>query len=273
MLYKYYSINSDNSTNAANNLTKSEPCYAIENLRNEEVSFTSLDSLNDPLEGIGSCLLENSGIESPVLKGTVKQIITEELQDVINFKYRVFCATKKFNNPLLWAYYANAHKGFCVGYEDSDIKEISDHFDSVKYCKERPLFSYITESDCKKLLYYKSIYWNREEEYRAVYVLKEDDILDCDASIFYDQEKQEEGKIYKSAGGREVKSTSKFFLKRCKAKEIYLGMKMKKEDRKTLIEIADKKGIKVYNMYLNSETFDLERQELSERMKEALCNL
>lgn len=107
LLYKYYS---------------DESSYAFQNIENGNICFTPLESLNDPFEGVGAYLYQVSSEEqiywdsigSNVPK-LVSQKLSEELRDMVNFKYRVFCSSKEFDNPLLWVYYAIHVRCFVLG--------------------------------------------------------------------------------------------------------------------------------------------------------------
>ena len=86
LLYKYYS---------------NESKYAFENVENGNICFTSLESLNDPFEGIGRYLYDVSSEEQMYwdaigsdLPALLAKRFSEDLRDMLNFKYRVFCSSK-----------------------------------------------------------------------------------------------------------------------------------------------------------------------------------
>lgn len=82
------------------------------------------------------------------------------------------------NNELLWAHYANSHRGFCIEY-DLDIltKNLSPNFDisdqiNVSYKDERPE---VLETDSifqvrEKVFGTKSLAWEYENEVRLVFL-------------------------------------------------------------------------------------------------------
>lgn len=259
LLYKYYSNESN---------------YAFENIENGNICFTPLESLNDPFEGVGAYLYQVSSEEqiywdtigSNVPK-LVSQKLSEELRDMVNFKYRVFCSSKEFDNPLLWAYYANSHKGFCVGYKESDIREISNDMLDIEYRSEMCTINEFNEDTYRKLLSIKFIDWSMENECRALYILNNSDVSFLHTEVFFDKKKQCDKKMYKLHGHVQTQDlkilcADKFILKKCEPAVIYLGLRMELKDMQRLLDIARKLEIKVYQMSQEQNSFKFIPQEL-----------
>ncbi len=259
LLYKYYS---------------NESQYAFDNIEKGKVCFTSLESLNDPFEGIGKYLYEVSD-EDQIYWNTIgsdlpkllSERFSKETWDMLNFKYRVFCSTKDYNNCLLWAYYANAHKGFCVGYKESDILKISDELLDVKYSNDMCSINKIDENTCKNLLTVKFSDWRNENECRAIYVLKDVDVSYLDPDVYYDKNNQSKDKMYKLHGHIQTNNlrtlcSNKFILKRCEPAVIYLGLRMKWDDKQRLVDIAKKLNIDVYQMFQKQGSFEFIPQNI-----------
>ena len=259
LLYKYYS---------------NESKYAFENIENGNICFSPLESLNDPFEGIGKNLCEVSneeqifwdaiGIDFPNLSS---KRISEYLRNKLNFNYRVFCSSKDYDNCLLWAYYANSHKGFCVGYKESDIFKISDELLDVEYRSEMCPINEFDENTYKKLLTLKSAEWSNENERRALYALKDKDISSLDSDVFYDKKKHIKEKMYKLDGHAQTNnlrtlSAERFILKKCEPSVIYLGLRMGWSDKQRLINIARKFNIKVYQMSQGQNSFKFIPKEI-----------
>lgn len=259
LLYKYYSNKS---------------LYAFENVENGNICFSPLESLNDPFEGIGKDLYgisdderifwEAIGIDFDKL---ISRRISEDLRDNLNFKYRVFCASKEYDNCLLWAYYANSHKGFCVGYKESSIFKVSDELLDVEYSSEMYPINGFDENKYKKLLSLKSLEWSSENERRAIYVLKDNEIEALDSEVFYDKKKQNEKKMYKLYGRDQANNSKtlcaeRFILKECQPSVIYLGLRMDLKDKQRLINFARKYNIKVYQMSQEQNSFKFIPREI-----------
>lgn len=252
LLYKYYSNESE---------------YAYENLENRKICFSPLESLNDPLEGLGAHAYEVSEKESEYwaeigsnLPENSSKIFTKDVWEVLNFKYRVFCSTKEYNNPLLWAYYANSHKGFCVGYDKEDILKISKKLNNIDYSETMCSINNFNNETLEQVLYTKSSEWSRENECRVLYELEDYDVEHLDPNIYLSKDKKFDQKIRYLNGhvqreNLETICAEKFILKDCSPKVIYIGMKMKSNDREKLIGIANKLKIKIYQITQEKNTF------------------
>lgn len=260
LLYKYYSNESN---------------YAFENVANSNICFSTLESLNDPFEGVGVYLYQVSSEEQMYwdsigadLPKLLKQKFPKDLRDELNFKYRVFCSSREFDNCLLWAYYANSHKGFCVGYKESSVLNVADELFNVEYSSKMCTINGFNEDTYRKLLSIKSIDWVNEKECRALYTLKNCDVLSLDTEAYYNAEKQCDEKMYRLDGYKQMNNlrtlcADKFILKECEPSVIYLGMRMKWSDKQRLISIARKLNIKVYQMSQNQNSFKFIPQEIT----------
>lgn len=95
-------------------------------------------------------------------------------------KIGICCFSKNYLHPLMWAHYAQMHKGVCLGFNiqpynnDDDFIMLgvayADEIKPLKYFKERhfaPL----------KWMFTKSSIWDYEQEVRALYNLRNGDIL------------------------------------------------------------------------------------------------
>ena len=259
LLYKYYS---------------NESKYSLENFENANISFSPLESLNDPFEGVGAYIYPIShneklywdSIGSNLPKMFSKRY-SEDVWDMLNFKYRVFCSSKDYNNFLLWSYYANAHRGFCVGYKEEDIKETSDELLDVKYRNGMCVINELDNDIIKDLLTTKSCDWHIEDECRALYVLKESDVSHLSPEVYFNKENGADGKIYKLHGhvqtnNLETLCSDKFIIKKCEPFVVYLGIRMNWNDKKRIIESAKKFNIKVYQMCQEDNSFDLVPKEV-----------
>lgn len=261
ILYKYYS---------------NESKYSLENLKNANISFSPLETLNDPYEGVGAYLLQvsdkgqkNNDYNINKLDKLITKKITGNLYEENNFYYRVFCSSKNYNNTLLWSYYANEHKGFCVGYEEKDLLEITDEILDIKYSNNMCIINEYSENTLKELLTTKYTDWSIENERRVLYKLKEDDIKKLDSKVYYENNKNTEDKLYKLSGYANQDNvcalcSDKFIIFKCKPSVIYMGLKMEHHDKKCIIKIAEKFNIKLYQMSQKENSFELIAKEYIE---------
>lgn len=259
ILYKYYSNENE---------------YAFKNIENGVIDFTPIESLNDPFEGNGEyvhTITPDAKAFWDSVSPDTPNIISEKgsklVYDIVNFRYRIFSSSKDYNNHLLWAHYANSHKGFCVGYNKSDIENLSYKVSDINYSKKLPTFKKIKKETFIEILYTKSYEWCYENECRALYELKENDVEHFPYQMYYDMLiRKNEGHlnnyIFQIHGTaqtpiHETLCSLKYICCKCKPVIIYLGMQIKAEDRNRLIKIADKLNIEIYQMTKNQHSFEL----------------
>lgn len=166
MAKRYYHYFSGITDNDGNN-------FSIRSLEEGQVSFSHISAFNDPCEL--AILPDGSDY-------IAKHI--DEIKFIYELQFRVFCFSKTCTNPIMWGHYGNAHRGFCVGYDEEDIINIDWPkqrfiFDKVSYSESVPRLSEY-EVRNGRALYYKSIDWKNENEWRASLYLEltSDGIID-----------------------------------------------------------------------------------------------
>ncbi|MDP4271474.1 MAG: DUF2971 domain-containing protein [Bacteroidota bacterium] len=118
--------------------------------------------------------------------------IYQELKDFTRTKCGIFSLSKDVKNELLWAYYANGHKGLCIEYDSEKIMESYNygvsfknknpesfplvHRIDVKYSDSYPVLKpeYLNVKDnmvqiLKCLVGTKSKRWIQEDEVRLIF--------------------------------------------------------------------------------------------------------
>ena len=143
----------------------------------------------------------------------------------------------------MWSHYADHHRGFCIEYDFSSLDfhnfrtcllypviYTDDIFDATEYLQvaleERDTYNSFMVTYAAIT---KSTEWNYEKEWR--YVLPLGPLNDPHLSL-------------------------------PKPKAIYLGAKVLDEKKENIIKLATKKGIKVYQMTMNTSKFKLITNEL-----------
>lgn len=81
------------------------------------------------------------------------------------------CFSEENNNPLMWAHYADSHKGICIEYDYDKIpKEIKRLIFSIIYKEKRydatQLLAYHNKNLARNPSFYKSSMWRYEKEWR-----------------------------------------------------------------------------------------------------------
>lgn len=198
--------------------------------------FTQPSAFNDPFDCLpaysflpDSLMPQNSGY------GELGSLFMGIENETVNFNddHAVFCMSEAWNSILMWAHYADSHKGFVVGFDVSHpFFALGDPYGTKKviYCSARPKF---TAAKISEELYYKLNVWEYEKEWRLITNV-------CDAS-----------KIINS-------SVYLYLMPKESIQCVYCGICMPEEIKKQLNEITKKLGIPCYQIIRNYQTFDLD---------------
>lgn len=209
----------------------------IEALMNNQFYASSMEKLNDIHEG--KIIVDNQEIEFFDLfmknaTSTFDISIKKEIENLIEIYKNsgVYSLSKNYDNELLWAYYADSHKGFVIEYDFDILKQYpcnEDAFFNVEYSENVPIINLkkILDSSFKKSLVTKSLSWEHEEEIR---------ILTPFQGMF-------------TYFNRAVKS-------------IYFGYRISENTKKFIMNVLRGRGIKYYKMEHKKNLYELERIEI-----------
>ena len=197
-------------------------------LQDSYLYAASFTEMNDPFE----CSLQVPIIESNniLLTHIIQQISTIGI-------YSLTIDKRNFpSNEIMWAHYANAHRGFCIEYDFdfliSSMKN-TDYWQSVKvsYKNTPPQMVYTTYNNLlDEIIGTKSYNWNYENEVRLV---------------------------FRQCGIKQYKSCTYPIT------GIYFGLNINENDRNSIIQsLADKKHIHFYQMGRKEDTYELTFMEL-----------
>ena len=152
--------------------------------------------------------------------------------------FLVGCLCTSFKNRLMWAHYADKHKGFCIEYDFSGTeKEILSNFPlPVVYSEKSPL-----------------VPWNDILE-ESIESIKEKIILGL---LTKDEiwEYENEWRIF-------IEATADANFKMPKISCIYLGASIEKENRDKIIDIARIHNILVKQMRVDRGAYDLHAEDI-----------
>ncbi len=180
--------------------------WGVENNRNslkkQELFFSSFDLFNDPFEGkilysynkddlteenIRKKIQQQLFIQSPHIKGKqleklVKHWLKEspirdekyrlqvarEFQRDLNNRIGIVCLSMIRDSFPMWAYYANCHKGFCIGYDKKSLAIATESILApVQYVEKMPTMNLLhTSNNLFKLSFSKAEGWKHEQEFR-----------------------------------------------------------------------------------------------------------
>lgn len=170
LLYKYYNIA------GINRLLESKSIY-----------FSNCKEFNDPFESAVNIISEHSpekhfkslvsvGMDIELARELTRQIskglingksVLKEATEEALASFGYFCMTTKPDNLLMWAHYADSHRGVCVKF---DILKDLDTFTvpiPVEYDEHYIDFDTI-DGDLLSVIRRKSPEWKYENEYRIV---------------------------------------------------------------------------------------------------------
>ena len=156
---------------------------------------------------------------------------------------------KQVYNPLMWAHYANSHKGICIEYEitpeclvrhnnDNELLRLSP----CAYREHKPMSDGITLDNA---LMAKASCWSYEEEARLIYYSK-------DMSRWVNPN-------YKDKNGKkntkETRLLDYIFLEGFSVKAIYFGVRISQKDYNDVISPLQKlnPSVEVYKMEFNND--------------------
>lgn len=157
----------------------------LESLQKDQFWASNTQQLNDPCEGLVSINNYEKQIETLKLifpqqaKHTV--MLNQCFQNIIDMKDQklgIFSLSKNYNDELLWAHYADSHKGFCIEYELNKLLKGQNpkhrYFD-VTYTDNLPnisLSDILSKEDdnslIRMMLGYKAKKWEYENELRII---------------------------------------------------------------------------------------------------------
>jgi hypothetical protein len=217
-----------------------------------ELKLPYISEVNDPLE----CL---PFFYSPDGKNSKQNREKEEKrrknQEEWNQQTLLLSVSATAQNTVMWAHYAEKHKGAVIGINFNKIIPVGISALQVKYSKKRPRINILTDIEdpfkaFHKIVLTKSIEWKYEREFRAIF---DDDYL---------KDSQQEG----SACLKDFNGKKTWFLRLNpeSIREVIFGLyteeSLKSAIRK-LIERLELQHVKLYQAE-ESETYNLNLRDL-----------
>ncbi|MDF0717399.1 DUF2971 domain-containing protein [Muricauda sp. 334s03] len=206
-------------------------------IENNQYWSSSIQQLNDPCEATTDTkrvkhFLNYIGQKVGAKTKEDFELINNNTDEVLSMddKMGIYSLSKTPLDELLWAHYANSHKGFCIEY-DLEVLLKNDgknhvHSFPVVYSKEPPSIGFLDiirnkQNDLiKKFAFYKSKRWEYEQEHRIVTSKK--------GLNSYD---------YKAL------------------KSIYFGLKTSASDKNQIINLLKERGVNFYQIELEKNSY------------------
>jgi hypothetical protein len=154
----YISANPPDGFKRAYYFTSSD--YGISGIALRRLKVARFSDANDPFELLGVQLQDRK------VRKTVK-----DFKEQCNNTTGLLCFSRDWTQPILWSYYAEKHRGVCLGF---DLK--TDLVRDVTYEEDRAMEdfyisinSFIVDDNLReRLLLTKSIHWKPEDEVRMI---------------------------------------------------------------------------------------------------------
>jgi len=144
--------------------------YAVNDLENEWIKVSTLDSLNDPFE------------LKPYLRYRLeeRQPFNKVFRE-ISKKWGLLCFSDDWSEPILWSYYADKHMGIAIGFDilQDEILKVDYNFDPKRQQIELTNDKNTNEKLFLCLAKVKYKKWEYENEYRILVELKDCISKDC----------------------------------------------------------------------------------------------
>lgn len=228
-----------------------ESKYTIPNLEQDILHFSLITQLNDPFEYSYKIDREEEIKKRLELLKYIEFVVEpskQELDEWINTdayktmnsirEYTLVCSlTTSFNNAPMWASYANDYNGICIEYDAIEIfVKYNWRLTPIEYTDQIPKSDYSTELNgilqfIHKTCISKNVRWENEDEWR----------ITC---IQYGDKKKERNDIIKP-------------------KSIIMGNKVSKENKKKLLQICNLKDIKLYEIEIDADSYQLVRKQIN----------
>lgn len=225
--------------------------YTIPNLQDDIFHFSLITELNDPYEYSYKIDIEEERKKRIEILRHIKFIeepSRQEINDWVNtdaYKMMnaireytlVYSLTTSFDNAPMWYAYANDYNGICIEYDAMDIfAKYNWRLTPIEYVGEVPRAEYqMKQNEILQFIHRtcvsKSRKWENEDEWRIT-------------SIQYNDKKKERNDIIKP-------------------KSIIMGNKILEEDRNKLFHLCDRKDIKLYEIEVDSESYQLRRKQVN----------
>lgn len=225
--------------------------YTIPNLQDDIFHFSLITELNDPYEYSYKIDIEEERKKRIEILRHIRFIeepSRQEINDWVNtdaYKMMndireytlVYSLTTSFDNAPMWYAYANDYNGICIEYDAMDIfAKYNWRLTPIEYVGEVPRIVYqMKQNEILQFIHRtcvsKSRKWENEDEWHIT-------------SIQYNDKKKERNDIIKP-------------------KSIIMGNKILEEDRNKLFHLCDRKNIKLYEIEVDSESYQLRRKQVN----------
>lgn len=208
----------------------------FKSLLNNQIFAPQFINLNDPFEAI--CNEEITQL-AHMLENMFKvdsSEVTKTLEKIKDFKNSlgIYSLSSTFSEELMWAHYANSHKGFCIEYEIPKLKD--------KYCAPKMVNEIeVDYQECPQTLTYEDIK-DQTKTLKKLFATK---------SLKWIYEK-EVRLVFDSFDVKEYHPSA--------LTGIYFGTMFPKDKKQLMINSLTNRDVSFYEMYRENDSYNLKRK-------------
>ena len=134
--------------------------FGLKSLSEKRLKISTLDDLNDPFELFAFNVADRT-----------HRLAVRMTRSHFARSFGMLCFSSNWSDPVLWAHYADKHRGLCIGFEIPDELNIARR---VEYVSDRlPFPESLTIEHSDALLYTKYSSWAYEEEVRVFLTIED----------------------------------------------------------------------------------------------------
>lgn len=172
---------------------------AVKILETLELKLPSVSQVNDPLECLpflycpknkdaieAACIdvFKRRNMDLPVnykekiANGEIHKILEEGQRNFIKDwnqrKGRLLSVSETAQSTVMWAHYADKHKGVVIGIDFDNIHHVEMKIDPIEYSEHRQRINILSDiqlEEWRKVLFTKSVDWSYEKEFRVIFLV------------------------------------------------------------------------------------------------------
>ena len=135
--------------------------WALDDIEKQRIKISRICDLNDPFDLIPFDLTSSKH----------RQQLIDARRDLSALGRGMLCFSFKWSNPVLWAHYADKHKGICLGFDVPD-----EYARKVAYVDTRqPFPTELNEQIALDWIFTKFSGWRYEDEWRIYAKLEQEE--------------------------------------------------------------------------------------------------
>ena len=154
----------------------------VKTILNKTLRISDISKLNDPYDVIPGVSELPDGYEEEVDVWEAAENLREKMSKEVG----ILCFSGRYNDPVMWAHYAENHAGMCFEFDPTVLDE--GVLQKIEYVEDRPCVSFeelhSAKDKEKTLKVYndslamKAKSWSYEDEYRIIFRVTDHDLYD-----------------------------------------------------------------------------------------------